>query len=92
MMGYELYAAQKRSNDLVKLKSELKQLVETAIEEERSGISGDKLYANYAPEIAELDEIIQEGRNDLRVMERNMEDLARWQRDAEALLRKMQTA
>ena len=89
---YEAYEIRQRNAQLVKLKDELHNYVEGVIKETRDSIGGAEFYKNYAPYIPELEKAIAEGRAEIGKMEDNVRALAAWQRDAEALLRKMQTA
>ena len=89
---YEVYEIRQRNAQLVKLKDELHNYVEGVIKEIRDSIGGAEFYKNYAPYIPELEKAIAEGRAEIGKMEDNVRALAAWQRDAENLLKKMQTA
>lgn len=89
---YEVYEIRQRNAQLVKLKDELHNYVEGVIKEIRDSIGGAEFYKNYAPYIPELEKAIAEGRAEIGKMEDNVRALAAWQRDAETLLKKMQTA
>lgn len=92
MMVYDVYSIQQKNAQLVKLKEELHNAVEDAIKETRESIKGEKLYENYAPHIPEFEKAIAEGRTKIEELEQNMRALTTWQENAEALLKKVQTA
>ena len=89
---YEVIAVQQRNEKLKQLKKELHDVVEEAFRETRNQLSGEEFYKNCAPHIQKIEQKIEEGREEIRKIEKNTHELAAWKSEAEDLLRRMQTA